>query len=122
MFEVPATAIARTELLKLLPSELVDRILVIVYHYDFRFTMTEINNRKYEKSIWVFRPRSVWQVQDTVRHFEDVLFHVPFDLLLDSKTLFREKRGNSDRDGLEWTWTNGYTDEVHRALVSVHIV
>jgi len=52
MFEVPATAIARTELLKLLPSELVDKILVIVYHYDFRFTMTQIDGRKYEKSIW----------------------------------------------------------------------
>ena len=52
MFEVPATAIARTELLKLLPAELVDRILVIVYHYDFRFTMTQIDDRKFKKSIW----------------------------------------------------------------------
>ena len=34
MLEVPVTAIARTELLKLLPSELVDKILGIVCHYS----------------------------------------------------------------------------------------
>ena len=47
-----SSAAARTELLKVLPLELVDKILDIVYYYDFRFSIWQINARKYKKSIW----------------------------------------------------------------------
>ena len=47
-----SSAAARTELLKVLPLELVDKILDIVYYYDFRFSIFQINARKYKKSIW----------------------------------------------------------------------